>query len=112
LHQFDDVAVRVGDKGDLLAGAPGERAAIRFYVHCGEVFESCGQIVYEQAKVKVTDGVRGLFHLVLAVGEKLDKLTLGELQEHEFRSLTFRLCVKNFFRSEGISIPTDASLYI
>jgi hypothetical protein len=62
--------------------------------------------------VKVTDGVRGLFHLVLAVGEKLDKLTLGELQEHEFRSLAFRLCVKNFFRAEGISIPADAALYI
>ncbi len=62
--------------------------------------------------MEVADGVGGLFDSVLAVGEKLDKLTLGELQEHEFRSLTFRLCVKNFFRTEGISIPTDAVLYI
>jgi hypothetical protein len=41
LHQFDDVAIRVGDKGDLLAGAPCERSAIRFYVHRSEVFERC-----------------------------------------------------------------------
>jgi hypothetical protein len=40
LHQLDNVAVRIRDKGDLLAGAPCEWSAIRFYVHRAEVFES------------------------------------------------------------------------
>jgi hypothetical protein len=39
LHQFDDVAVRVRNKSYALLCAPGERTAIRFYVHRGEVVE-------------------------------------------------------------------------
>jgi hypothetical protein len=112
LHEFDNVAVRVGDKSDLLAGAPGERPAIRLYVHRGEVFERLGQIVYEQAKVKVPDRVLRLFNSLLAVGEKLDTLTLREFQEHQLWSFPFRLCMKKFFRAERISIPADAALYI
>jgi hypothetical protein len=112
LHQFDDVAVGVGNKSDLLAGTPGKRAAIRSHVHRSEVFERLGQIVYEQTKVKITDRVRRLFDFVFAIGEKLDTLALGELQKHQLRSLAFRLCVKNFLGAESISIPADAALYI
>ena len=112
LHQFNNVAVRIRDKSDLLAGAPGEWTPLRSHVHRGKVFEGLVQIVYQQAKVKVPDRVFGLFDSFLTVSEKLDTLTLRELQKHQLRPFPFGLCMKNFFRAEGVSIPADTALYI
>ena len=69
----------IGNERYAVLGAAGERPAMWMYVHIGQVRQRLFQIVHLQTEVLITDCVRWMLYLALAVGEQLDKLSLGKL---------------------------------
>ena len=57
LHELDDIAVGIGDKGDPIVGASFARGALGMNIHRRQMANRFIDIVHHQAIMLITDGI-------------------------------------------------------